>query len=104
LSEGFGTLVAKALNEAGIVTNRNTVPRDANPFYPSGLRIGTPAVTTRGMKEAEMEKIAGWIVEVVEEVKAFKLPSEKPERAEYLNGVTTRRFGHVERNVEQKSN
>jgi glycine hydroxymethyltransferase len=104
LSEGFGTLVAKALNEAGIVTNRNTVPRDANPFYPSGLRIGTPAVTTRGMKEAEMEKIAGWIVEVVEEVKAFKLPSEKSERAEYLkkfqneilaNPVLTRIKGEV---------
>lgn len=84
LSEGFGTLISRALNFAGIVTNRNTVPQDTSPFYPSGVRIGTPAVTTRGMKEADMEVIAKWIAEVLEEIKDYRLPEEKTERAGYI--------------------
>lgn len=51
-----------ALDEVGITLNKNTVPDDPrSPFDPSGIRLGTPAVTTRGMKEPEMEKIADWI-------------------------------------------
>lgn len=51
-----------ALDEVGITLNKNTVPNDPrSPFDPSGIRLGTPAVTTRGMKEPEMEKIADWI-------------------------------------------
>lgn len=62
-----GKQAAKALDQAGIVTNYNTVPFDpCKPFNPSGLRIGTPAVTSRGMGPAEMRTIAGWIDEVVQ--------------------------------------
>lgn len=65
-----GALAAYALEQAGIVTNKNTVPYDPMPpFYPSGIRIGTPAATTRGMKEKDMEQLGKWINEVIEAVK-----------------------------------
>jgi glycine hydroxymethyltransferase len=56
-----------ALGKAGITVNKNTIPFDPEkPFIASGVRLGTPAVTSRGMKEKEMAKIAGWIDEAVE--------------------------------------
>lgn len=56
----------KALDRAGITVNKNTVPNEKrSPFVTSGIRIGTPALTTRGMKEAEMKVIGGWIAEVL---------------------------------------
>ena len=62
-----GRDAAKAFDKAGIVTNCNTVPFDPNPpFNPSGVRIGTPAITSRGMKEPEMEKIGDWMNRVIE--------------------------------------
>ena len=62
----FGKPAAKALDRAGIELNYNTVPNDPRkPFDPSGIRLGTPSVTTRGMKEAEMALIAAWIDQVV---------------------------------------
>ncbi|HXD57812.1 MAG TPA: serine hydroxymethyltransferase, partial [Thermoleophilaceae bacterium] len=66
-----GKPAAQALDRARLVTNYNTVPFDPRkPFDPSGLRIGTPAVATRGMGEAEMELIAGWIDAGVEAAKS----------------------------------
>ena len=58
--------IAVNLEEAGIIVNYNSIPHDPNPpANPSGIRLGTPGVTTRGMKEAEMIKIAGWINQVI---------------------------------------
>lgn len=62
-----GQKAQKLLDEAGITVNKNTIPFDPNPpFRPSGIRLGTPAVTTRGMKGKQMRMIASWIKEVIE--------------------------------------
>lgn len=83
-----GAIAAYALEVANIVVNKNSVPRDTMPpFYPSGIRLGTPAVTSRGMKEADMEKVGKWITEVVEQVKDKKLPSDKEERSKYFSNL-----------------
>lgn len=76
-----GALAAYALEVAGIVVNKNAVPNDPMPpFYPSGIRLGTPAITTRGMKEKEMVRVAKWIREAIEEIKGDELPQEKESR------------------------
>jgi len=65
---GLGKPVAVALENTGIVTNCNTVPHDpSTPFKPSGIRIGTPAVTTRGMKENEIRKIGQWLASIIKD-------------------------------------
>ena len=69
--EVFGKRAAKALDRAGIELNYNTVPFDPRkPFSPSGIRLGTPAITSRGMKEAEMGHVARFIDEAIEAAKA----------------------------------
>ena len=74
VNEGItGKELEHRLDEVHITANKNTIPNDPqSPFVTSGLRIGTPAVTTRGFKEAEMKKIAHWIREVVDDFEGNK--------------------------------
>lgn len=80
-----GKIAAEALEIAGVVLNCNLVPYDPMPpLYTSGIRMGTPAITTRGMKEQEMVQIADWISQVIDEVKGYTLPTDKEQRKELL--------------------
>ena len=90
-----GGIAEKALDDIGLTANKNAIPDDTEPpFRPSGLRLGTPAITTRGLKESDMEKVAEWMLqaiesrddieklsdlhdEVVEFARQFPLPSDK---------------------------
>ncbi len=95
----IGADAETALSRSGITVNKNTVPFDPRPpFSPSGIRLGTPALTTRGLKEAEMDQVADWIdraiiaaadaaalskihAEITEFTKAYPLPGDKDKLA-----------------------
>jgi len=72
-----GKTAAKALDSAGLVVNYNSVPFDARkPFDPSGIRMGTSAVTSRGFKEREMVQVGEWLNAVVSEPENERLIEE----------------------------
>jgi glycine hydroxymethyltransferase len=79
-----GRQAEPALLDSGIVTNRNSVPRDPNgAWYTSGIRIGTPALTTRGLGTAEMDVIAGLMHEVLSNTRPGKTSSGGPSKVAY---------------------
>ncbi len=82
---GRGIFAQEALNTAGIVVNKNTIPKEpASPFYPSGIRLGTPAITSRGMKEEQMGIISKLIATSIMEIKDYSLPEDKERRQRYM--------------------
>jgi len=85
LGPGGGIFAQKALDWAGLTLNKNTVPDEpSTPFYPSGIRLGTPASTTRGMKEKEMKFIGAKMLEVIDLIKKYRLPEDKKARMAYI--------------------
>ena len=74
-TEMTGKMMEALLEDANITTNKNTVPNETrSPFVTSGLRVGTPAATTRGLKEAEMAQVARWIVRILREGESAVAP------------------------------
>lgn len=85
MGPGAGIFYSRALDMAGLTLNKNTVPGEkSSPFYPSGVRLGTPAATSRGMKEKDMVKIARFMARVLEVIKPYRLPTEKEARLKLL--------------------
>ena len=85
-TEMTGKHLETLLEDANITVNKNTVPNETrSPFVTSGVRVGTPAVTTRGLKEADMVKVAGWIARVVREGEAA-VPQVKAEVEAFMKG------------------
>ncbi len=85
VSEGFGLFAQEALDEADITVNKNTVPREPfSAIYPSGIRLGTPSVTSRGMKEPEMRQIGQLVARAIEAVGHYVMPSNRQERSASL--------------------
>lgn len=89
--KGMGAFAQEALDAARIVVNKNTVPGEpSSPFYPSGIRLGTPAITTRGMKEGQMAVLGRIMADVLERISGSSLPEQKELRAEYVRGFRRR--------------
>ena len=88
---GRGAIVEVALDAIGLTTNKNTIPDEpSSPFYPSGVRIGTPSITTRGLKEPEMKTLARFIAQAMDITKNEQLPMEKNMRKEYITRLRRR--------------
>ena len=91
----LGNTMAEGCEAAGIILNRNSVPHDPNPpFYPLGIRFGTPGLTTRSMKEKEMKLIASWLVLVAHDLqntaKKLKMSVEDQKRPENRAAIINR--------------
>ena len=85
-TEMTGKQMESLLEDANITVNKNTVPNETrSPFVTSGIRVGTPAATSRGLKEPEMKKVAGWIARVLREGEAA-VPSIKKQVEEMMAG------------------
>ena len=83
--KGRGVFFHEGLEACGLYTNKNMVPGDpSSPFYPSGLRLGTPAATTRGMGVREMRQVADWIARVGKHLESSQLPDVKEARLSVL--------------------
>ncbi|HUJ11937.1 MAG TPA: ribose 5-phosphate isomerase B [Verrucomicrobiae bacterium] len=83
-----GKIAQESLDKAGITTNKNLIPYDPEkPLVTSGIRLGSPAVTTRGMKEAEMNQIAGLITEVLEKPDDAAVQASVKEKVRALTAV-----------------
>ncbi|MBI4054302.1 MAG: serine hydroxymethyltransferase [Candidatus Doudnabacteria bacterium] len=79
---GRGIFIEKALEAAGISTNKSPIPNDPSPpYYSSGIRLGTPSLTHRGMKESDMAQIGKWIAIIVKEFAKTELPGDPKKRA-----------------------
>ncbi|HVH30056.1 MAG TPA: serine hydroxymethyltransferase, partial [bacterium] len=82
---GRGVFLQEALDRVGITVNKNTIPGEpSSAFYPSGIRLGTPAATTRGMRQPEMQRIAAWIAMVADAIKEYRLPTDQQSRSAAL--------------------
>jgi len=97
----LGSEAENALHDAGITVNKNAIPFDTNPpMKPSGVRIGTPAVTTRGMKEPEMRQVGKFIAEALnhrtDKAVLTKIRGEVLELAEHFPLYASRRAKHLE--------
>lgn len=87
LGPGGGVFAQKALDMVRLTMNKNTIPGEpASPFYPSGVRLGTAASTSRGMREKEMKFIGETILKVINLIRDYRLPDKKEERGEYIKG------------------
>jgi glycine hydroxymethyltransferase len=87
--KGKGVIVEIALDTVGLTANKNTIPNEpSSPFYPSGVRLGTPSITTRGMKVKEMKMIGSWINQVLTIVQKEELPKGKKAKQAYLETFT----------------
>ncbi|MDR7519889.1 MAG: serine hydroxymethyltransferase [Armatimonadota bacterium] len=87
---GRGVFMQEALDAVGITVNKNTVPGEpSSAFYPSGIRLGTPAATTRGMREPEMIQLAQWMALVHDEIREYRLPEDREARGQMLRTFRT---------------